>query len=111
MKIIKQNQSQSQKELFYEILPASSTMIGVCVTVITLVKITNFGAKTYAEDLLAFDAFLFISAGFLSYISISRTNNVKLESIADISFLIGMFIIVLVGILLLNLEGIQGKRI
>ena len=73
-------------------------------TVITFIKITNFGAKTYAEELLAFDAFLFIFAGFLSYISISRTNNVKLELIADISFLIGMFIMVLVGVLLLKLE-------
>ncbi|PSB28787.1 hypothetical protein [Chlorogloea sp. CCALA 695] len=104
MKIIKYNQSQSQKELSYEILPASSTMIGVCVTVITLVKITNFATKTYAEELLAFDAFLFISAGFLSYISISRTNNIKIELIADISFLLGMFIMVIVGVLLLNLE-------
>lgn len=103
MKIIKHNQSQNQKELSYEILPASSTMIGVCVTVITLVKISNFGAKTYAEDLLAFDAFLFISAGLLSYISISRTNNIRLELLADISFLLAMFIMVLVGILLLNL--------
>lgn len=104
MKIRKHNQSQNQQELSYEILPASSTMIGVCVTVITFIKVTNFGAKTYAEDLLAFDAFLFISAGFLSYISISRTNNIKLELIADISFLFGMFIMVLVGILLLKLE-------
>lgn len=104
MKIIKHNQSQSQKDLSYEILPASSTMIGVCVTVITLVKITNFATKTYAEELLAFDTFLFIFAGFLSYISISRTNNIKLELVADISFLLGMFIMVLVGVLLLNLE-------
>lgn len=103
MKIIKHNQSKNQEQLSYEILPASSTMIGVCVTVITLVKVTNFGAKTYADDLLAFDAFLFISAGFLSYISISRTNNIKLELLADISFLLGMLLMVLVGILLLNL--------
>lgn len=79
-------------------------MIGVCVTIITFLKISYFAIKTYADDILAFDTFLFILAGFLSYITISRTTRIKLELIADISFLLGMFIMVFAGILILNLE-------
>jgi multisubunit Na+/H+ antiporter MnhF subunit len=79
-------------------------MIGVCVTVITFVRTTNFHLRTYADNILGFDTLLFISACFLSYVSIRKRNSRKLELAADYLFLLGMSIMVLVGLLILRLE-------
>lgn len=72
-------------------------------TVITFVRVTNFGEKTYADNILAYDTLLFILACFASYIAMRRQNNLRLELIADVAFLLGMSVMVFVGILLLNL--------
>ena len=100
-----QNQQEEQsKSLAHQILPTASTMIGVCVTVITFFRTTNFHLKTYADDILGFDTLLFVSACFSSYISIRKRNNRRVELIADYSFLLGMSIMVFVGLLILRLE-------
>ncbi|OUL18018.1 hypothetical protein BV375_34835 [Nostoc sp. 106C] len=79
-------------------------MIGVCVTVITFLRTINFHMKTYADDILGFDTLVFITSCFLSYISIRNNNSRKFELIADNLFLIGMFIMVFVGLLILHLK-------
>lgn len=96
-------QKQQKQTLSYHILPIASTMIGVCVTVITFFRATNFHLKTYADDILGFDTLVFISSCFLSYISMRQGNNIKLELLADNLFLLGMSIMVIVGILILRL--------
>jgi len=78
-------------------------MIGVCVTVITFFRATNFHLKTYADDILGFDTLVFISSCFLSYISMRKENKIRLELIADNLFLLGMSIMVIVGLLILHL--------
>ncbi|WP_086688510.1 hypothetical protein [Nostoc sp. T09] len=96
-------QKQPKQALSYHILPTASTMIGVCVTVITFLRTINFHMKTYADDILGFDTLVFITSCFLSYISI-RNNNRNFELIADNLFLVGMFIMVFVGLLILHLK-------
>lgn len=78
-------------------------MIGVCLTVITIFKVTNFHLKTYADELLGIDTLLFISSCFLSYISIRQGNNKKIELIADNLFIAAMSILVIIGIVILSL--------
>ncbi len=97
-------QNQQREVLSYHILQTGSTMIGVCLTVITLVRATNFHLKTYADNILGLDAIVFIMSCFLSYISMRKQNNKRLELIADNLFLAGMSIMVLVGLLILHLE-------
>jgi hypothetical membrane protein len=94
--------NQNKRSLPYEILPSSATMIGACITVITFVRVSDFGGKTYVDDILAYNTFLFIFSCFMSYISISKSNNEKLETMADVSFLLGLSVMVIVGILLLK---------
>ncbi len=104
MKKVRMQQKQAKKELSYHILPTASTMIGVCVTIITFLKTMDFHMKTYADEILGLDTLVFITACFLSYISIRNNNTQKLEIIADKLFLIGMFIMVLAGLLILYLK-------
>lgn len=97
------SQKQQREAMSYHILSTASTMIGVCITVITFFKVTDFNLKTYADDLLGFDTLLFIICCFLSYISIRRQNDKKIELIADLLFMLSMSIMVLVGLLILQL--------
>ncbi|MDZ8055473.1 MAG: hypothetical protein RMX68_000735 [Aulosira sp. ZfuVER01] len=95
---------QSKEPLSYHILPTASTMIGVCITVITFLRTINFQMNTYADDILGVDTLIFITSCFLSYISIRNNNNRKFELIADNLFLVGMSIMVFVGLLILHLK-------
>ncbi|BAY21346.1 hypothetical protein NIES2100_10970 [Calothrix sp. NIES-2100] len=95
---------QPKKALSSHILPTASTMIGVCVTVITFLRTMNFHMKTYADDILGVDTLIFITSCFLSYLSIRNNNNSNFELIADNLFLVGMFIMVVVGLLILHLK-------
>lgn len=97
------SQKQQKEALSYNILVTASTMIGVCLTVITILKVTNFHLKTYADELLGVDTLLFIFSCFLSYISIRQGYNKKIEFIADNLFIAAMSIMVVVGILILSL--------
>jgi len=72
-------------------------MVGVCLTVIGLIRVViTFGkVDTLADDLLAADAFLFLVACLLSYYalrsrSISRMHWV--ERVADGAFIIAMIL-------------------
>lgn len=98
-----QQHKQQKEALSYYILVTASTMIGVCLTVITIFKVTNFHLKTYADELLGVDTLLFIFSSFLSYISIRQGYNRKIEFIADNLFIAAMSLMVIVGILILTL--------
>jgi multisubunit Na+/H+ antiporter MnhF subunit len=104
MRKAKTPQRQISRELSHHIMPTASTMIGACITVITFLKTINFHMKSYADEILGCDTFVFITACFLSYISIRNNNAQNLEIIADNLFLIGMVIMVWVGLLILFLE-------
>ena len=95
---------QKNPNLSDHILQVSATMIGVCITVIALFKVTNFHLKTYADEILGFDTVLFIVACFLSYASIRVKSENKFETFADIVFLLGLSIMVMIGFLILRVE-------
>ena len=79
------------------ILPVSATMIGVCITVITLFKVTGFHLKTYADEILGCDTLFFIMSCLLSSTSLRIKNSNKYEKIADYCFLFGLFVMVAIG--------------
>ena len=77
----------------------SSAMVGVCLTVIGLVRvvITLGKADTVADDLLAGDALLFLVSCFLSYGAL-RSRKLRrmhrLERVADGVFITAMIVMV-----------------
>ena len=81
------------------ILPSSATMIGVCMTVISLAHlIPKQSISRHVNELLALDSLLFLGSAMLSYFSIRRPILAeKFERMADVIFLLGLAVMVVVG--------------
>jgi hypothetical protein len=84
-----------EQDICIHIFTVSSAMVGVCLTVIGLIRvvITLGRADTVADDLLAGDALLFLISCLLSYWAL-RSRSVhrmlRLEKVADAIFIIAM---------------------
>jgi hypothetical protein len=87
--------SHLEQDICIHIFTVSSAMVGVCLTVIGLIRvvITLGTADTLADDLLAADALLFLISCLLSYWAL-RSRGLRrmhrLERIADATFIIAM---------------------
>lgn len=85
------------------ILPTSATMTGVCVTIISIVRLVeaNHHISTIIDNLMAFTGLTFLVSCFFSYISIrSARQSGKFERYADMLFLAGLSLMVIGGFLL-----------
>lgn len=98
-----ENQTKREREenICIHIFSVSAGMVGVCLTVIGLIRvvITLGKADTVADDLLAIDAFLFLMASLLSYTALrTRTTNrmKQFERLADWIFIVAMTLMVAV---------------
>ena len=87
-----------------QILPNASTMIGVCVTAIGLVKLIEGRiGPSHVDEYAALTGLVFLFSAILSYASLrfdpDNPKAARLERIADIAFLVGL--VALTGISLL----------
>ena len=87
------------------ILPNSSMMIGVCMTVISIIKVIGVGGERHRiAEILAVDTLLFMVSATFSYISMryesTAASAARLEKIADLAFMVGLAITTLVGFML-----------
>ena len=86
-----------EADLCIHIFTASAALVGVCLTVIGLIRIvvTTTKVGTIADDLLAADATLFMISCVLSYWAL-RVRNVRrmhrIERAADAIFLLGLLL-------------------
>jgi hypothetical protein len=93
--------SHLEQDICIHIFTVSSAMVGVCLTVIGLIRvvITLGSADTLADDLLSADALLFLISCLLSYWAL-RSRGLRrmhsLEKFADALFIIAMIGIVVV---------------
>lgn len=91
--------------LSHHILPNSSMMLGVCMTVISIIKVVGVrhGQNRIAEA-FALDSLCFLISAVLSYASMRfearETRSVTLEKLADISFVIGLMFMTVAGFVL-----------
>jgi hypothetical protein len=84
------------------ILPTSATMIGVCITVIGLVRVVEVtnDVSTVIDKIVAGDSLLFLAAAFMSYLSMrSGRGRRYLENYADVVFMIALGVLAMAGIL------------
>ena len=84
------NPIKPDNQLSRHILPTSGAMLGVCMTVISIVKLTqaNQGIGYWVDDILAADAIIFLASAIISYLSIrSNSKKVYFEDIADKFFM------------------------
>jgi hypothetical protein len=86
-----------EEDLCIHLFTVSAAMVGVCLTVIGLIRvvITLGKTDTLADNLLAVDALLFLIACLLSY-SALRTRSVRrihrIERLADKIFILAMIL-------------------
>jgi hypothetical protein len=90
-----------EEDISIHIFTVSSAMVGVCLTVIGLIRVViTFGkADTVADDLLAADAFLFLLSCLLSYSALRTRSKHRMhlmERIADGIFILAMILMVVI---------------
>lgn len=89
--------SPLEEDICVHIFTVSAAMVGVCLTVIGLIRVVITIGKmdTIADDLLAADAFLFLVSCLLAYWAL-RTPTVgrmhRVERLADVTFLFAMIL-------------------
>lgn len=93
--------SRKTEDVSRHILPVSATMVGVCMTVITIMQLIPAGRlSSLADNCLAVDSFLFLASTILSYWSIRPVNHAEtVEKMADRFFLLGMIFMVIISFL------------
>ena len=80
-----------RNDLSQHILPTSAQLVGVCLTVISLVKILHIGQLgSLLDRFLAIDAVLFTASATLSYASMRGIKSVSFEKYADQFFMLGL---------------------
>lgn len=80
-----------RNDLSRHILPTSAQLVGVCLTVISLVKVLHIGrVGSLLDRFLAIDALLFTISATLSYASMRKGESAKLEKYADQFFMLGL---------------------
>ena len=93
--------SHLEHDICIHIFTVSSAMVGVCLTVIGLIRvvITLGRADTLADDLLAGDALLFLISCLFSYWAL-RSRGLRrmhrLEKVADVMFIVAMIGMVII---------------
>jgi hypothetical protein len=89
-------------QLTTHILPVSATMLGVCMTVISVLQVVPKTQITpYADGILAIASLIFMVSTLMSYLSIRKrvSNSQKLEIWADILFMLGLGLMTLDSLL------------
>src|SRR2546421_5238484 len=86
-----------EEDISIHIFTVSSAMVGVCLTVIGLIRVViTFGkADTVADDLLAADAFLFLLSCLLSYSALqtrSKRRMLQMDRILTALFFLPMIL-------------------
>lgn len=92
---------QKTRDVSRHILPVSSTMVGVCMTVISVMQLNPKNSmSTWVDGLLAINSLIFLISTILSYGSLrTEADTTKLEMIADFLFIFGMVMMVLISFL------------
>ncbi|MDE1154039.1 MAG: hypothetical protein PW788_16020 [Micavibrio sp.] len=94
-KIRPDSSASFEEDICIHIFSASATLLGVCLTVIGIIRvvITSTHVNTFADDIVACGAVIFMLCCFTSYWAI-RARSVgrmrRLEKIADTLFLLGL---------------------
>lgn len=86
------------------ILPSSATMVGVCITLIGLVKVTEAHiGPSRVDEYAGLASLVFLASAIASYASMRRapdsTTSDRYETIADGLFLVGLVSITLISLL------------
>jgi hypothetical protein len=95
------------------ILYVSATMVGICMTMLSIIQlIPKEAISRWVDDALSLDSMLFLASTLLSYWALRHElKSDNYERTADLVFLAGMILLVMTGFGLVSLEffGFKGK--
>jgi hypothetical protein len=99
-----ENSDHTGRALARHILPVSATMVGVCTTLIGLVRVVEVhSGPSHVDEYTAIVALLFLASAMSSYISIRFAGRPRIsrkcEDFADYVFVVGLVAIALIGLL------------
>lgn len=90
-----------RNDLSHHILSTSAQLVGVCLTVISLVKALHIGqVGSLLDKMLALNTLFFTVSAVLSYLSMRGEKMAKLEKYADQFFMLGLVELGLCAVLL-----------
>lgn len=83
-----------RSSLSQHILPSSATMVGVCITALSILKLVHpTGLGFWVNHLLAVSSLVFLTSGMLSYAAMRAAQNTRLERYADAAFIGGSILL------------------
>ena len=84
------------------ILPTAATMVGACMTVLSIGRLSNVGKLGVVVDkMLAFDSVIFLVSAVLSFVAIRMvTRPGRLETWAEELFLLGLSLSAIVAVVI-----------
>lgn len=90
-----------KRNVALHILPTAATMVGVCMTVISIAKLSQpTPLRHLADRLLGIDALMFLASVLLSYASLRAARwEERLEGYADWAFLGGIALMTVTGVI------------
>ena len=89
-----EHQPNDRTSLSQHILPSSATMVGVCITALSILKLVRpTGLGLWVNHLLAFCSLVFLTSGMFSYAAMRAAHNVRLERFADVAFIAGLILL------------------
>jgi len=90
-----------QRSINLHILPTAATMVGVCMTVLSIAKLSQPTLMRHLADrLLGVDALIFLASVLFSYGSLRSARwERRLEGYADMIFLAGISLMTVTGVI------------
>lgn len=84
------------------ILPSAATMVGVCMTVLSIGRLSHSGRLGFFIDkMLAFDSVIFLVSAVLSFVAIRIAADIDhVETWAEKLFLLGLFLCAVVAVVI-----------
>jgi uncharacterized membrane protein len=102
--MLKQNhKAHLEEDVCIHIFTVSAAMVGVCLTVISLLRVVNTlrRANSLADDLIAADAIMFLVSCLSSYWALRTRSKIRmhrLERFADFAFIVAMIFMVAISL-------------
>lgn len=91
-----------RNSLSSHILPTAATMVGACMTVLSIGRLSHAGRLgVFVDKMLAFDSVIFLVSAMLSFVAIRMaTRPGRIEMWAEDLFLVGLSLSAVVAVLI-----------
>ncbi len=93
------------------ILYVSATMVGVCMTMLSIIQlIPKEAVSRWVDDALSLDSMIFLASTLLSYWALRHElESERFEKVADLVFMVGMILLVMTGFGFVSIEILGSK--